>query len=176
MRFYFQVVCSSSKTGSTIGSTIRLGRHSCKQSNCIDVSHLGPITGPKNSPATAGSSPNICAIDYSPVRRYSSEKRLLKIPIRSTAAPVAGLFANASGAGRTLVLFLLAPALIGIVTGSCVSAATTVVERWALGQLAALPDVLPIVGAPLALVVTLGVVVYVTRVATPSTSELYIVT
>jgi len=89
---------------------------------------------------------------------------------------VAGLFANASGAGRTLVLFLLAPALIGIVTGSCVSAATTVVERWALGQLAALPDVLPIVGAPLALVVTLGVVVYVTRVATPSTSELYIVT
>lgn len=86
------------------------------------------------------------------------------------------LFANESRAGRTLVLFLLAPALIGIVTGSSVSAASTVVERWALGQLAALPDLLPIVGAPLALVVTLGVVVYVTRVATPSTAELYILT
>jgi hypothetical protein len=86
------------------------------------------------------------------------------------------LFANESRAGRTLVLFLLAPALIGIVTGSSVSAASTVVERWALGQLAALPGLLPIVGAPLALVVTLGVVVYVTRVATPSTAELYIVT
>src|SRR5262245_24162233 len=89
---------------------------------------------------------------------------------------MARLFANASRAGRTLVLFLLAPALIGIVTGSCVSAASTVVERWALGQLAALPGLLPIVGAPLALVVTLGVVVYVTRATTPSTSELYIVT
>jgi len=73
-------------------------------------------------------------------------------------------------------LFLLAPALIGIVTGICVSAASTVVERWALGQLAALPGLLPIVGASLALVVTLGVVVYVIRVATPSTAELYIIT
>src|SRR5262249_39844842 len=89
---------------------------------------------------------------------------------------MARLFANASRAGRTLVLFLLAPALIGIVTGSCVSAASTVVERWALGQLAALPGLLPIVGAPLALVVTLGVVMYVTRVTTPSTAELYILT
>ena len=89
---------------------------------------------------------------------------------------MAGLFANASRAARTLVLYLLAPTLIGIVTGSCVSGASTVVERWALGQLATLPGLLPIVGAPLALVVTLGVVVYVTRVATPSTAELYIVT
>src|SRR4029453_13482629 len=79
-------------------------------------------------------------------------------------------------AGRTLVLFLLAPALIGIVAGRCFSAASTVVERGALGQLAALPGLLPIVGATLALVVTLGVVVYVTRVPTPSTAELYILT
>jgi len=48
----FQAVCSSSKTGSTIGPTIRLGRHSHKQSNCIDISHLGPMQArrtPRNS-------------------------------------------------------------------------------------------------------------------------------
>jgi hypothetical protein len=134
----------------------------------MDISHLGPMQAKS-------------AIDYSPVRRYSSRQKgcsKFKIPIHATAASVAGccssssppriglmLFANESRAGRTLVLFLLAPALIGIVTGSCVSAASTVVERWALGQLAALPGLLPIVGPPLALVVTLGVVVYVTVAA-----------
>jgi hypothetical protein len=66
-----QAVCSSAKTGSAIGPTIRLGRHSRKQSNCVDISPLGPMQGPKSSPATARFSPNTCAIDYSQVRRYS---------------------------------------------------------------------------------------------------------
>jgi hypothetical protein len=35
------------KTGSAIALTIRLGRHSCKWSNCLDISHLGPMQGPK---------------------------------------------------------------------------------------------------------------------------------
>jgi hypothetical protein len=35
------------KTDSAIGPTIHLGRHSRKRSNCVDISHLGPMQGPK---------------------------------------------------------------------------------------------------------------------------------
>jgi hypothetical protein len=40
------------KTGSAIGPTIRLGPHSHKRSNCVDISHLRPMHGlnhPRNS-------------------------------------------------------------------------------------------------------------------------------
>ena len=35
------------KTGPAIAPTSRLGPHSRKRSNCVDISHLGPLQGPK---------------------------------------------------------------------------------------------------------------------------------
>ena len=69
---------------------------------------------------------------------------------------------------------LLAPALLGVVTGACVGGLVAGVESWALTQLGALPGVLPAVLAPLGLVLTCLAVRYVTRAERPTTSELYI--
>jgi chloride channel protein, CIC family len=77
---------------------------------------------------------------------------------------------------RTAGPLLVAPALIGVATGACVAAASALVEGEALRRLAALPGFLPVVCTPLALLATLAVAVWVTRVAQPSTAELYIVT
>ena len=71
---------------------------------------------------------------------------------------------------------LLAPGLLGVLTGACVALATAVVEGEALGWLAALPGLVPVALTPLALLATLAVAVRVTRVARPSTAELYIET
>src|SRR5262245_43549615 len=79
-------------------------------------------------------------------------------------------------AWRTACLRLAAPAIIGTATGACVAAATALVEGEALGRLAALPGLLPVACTPLALLATLGVAVWVTRAARPSTAELYITT
>src|SRR5262249_38911085 len=79
-------------------------------------------------------------------------------------------------AGRIACLRLAAPASIGTATGACVAAATALVEGEALGRLAALPGLLPVACTPLALLATLGVAVWVTRAARPSTAELYIAT
>jgi CIC family chloride channel protein len=71
---------------------------------------------------------------------------------------------------------IAAPALIGILTGTCVAGLVGGVEQWALSQLAALPGALPALFAPLALLLTWLVSRYVTRVEKPTTSELYITT
>jgi chloride channel protein, CIC family len=78
--------------------------------------------------------------------------------------------------GRTLALMLVAPGVVGAVTGACVAIAATLVEGEALSRLAALPGLLPAACTPLALLVTLAVAVGITRVAHPSTAELYIET
>ena len=77
---------------------------------------------------------------------------------------------------RTVALLLVAPALLGALTGACVAVATALVEGEALGRLAALPGLMPVALTPLALLATLAVAVGVTRVAQPSTAELYIET
>jgi chloride channel protein, CIC family len=71
---------------------------------------------------------------------------------------------------------LLAPGLLGVLTGACVALATAVVEGEALGWLSVLPGLVPVALTPLALLATLAVAVRVTRVARPSTAELYIET
>jgi CIC family chloride channel protein len=70
----------------------------------------------------------------------------------------------------------VAPALIGVATGACVAVASALVEGEALGRLAALPGLLPLACTPLALLATLAVAIWITRVAQPSTAELYITT
>jgi chloride channel protein, CIC family len=77
---------------------------------------------------------------------------------------------------RAIALRLLAPAAIGAATGACVAAASWVTEGHALRLLASLPAAWPALLTPVSLLLTLAVVTWVTRVAKPSTSELYIVT
>jgi len=76
----------------------------------------------------------------------------------------------------TLRWQLLAPALIGVVTGACVAAASGLVEGWLLTRLAELPGLAPALFSPLALLATWLVGRVVTRTFTPATSELYILT
>jgi chloride channel protein, CIC family len=78
--------------------------------------------------------------------------------------------------GRTLTVMVAAPAVIGMATGACVAGASLVVEGVVLGRVSALPGPLPVACALVALLLTLAVSVYVTRVARPSTAELYITT
>jgi CIC family chloride channel protein len=77
---------------------------------------------------------------------------------------------------QTAALLLVAPGLVGVVTGACVALASALVEGKALAHLAALPGLLPVALTPLALLATLAVAVGITRVAQPSTAELYIET
>jgi H+/Cl- antiporter ClcA len=78
--------------------------------------------------------------------------------------------------GRTLTVMVAAPAVIGMATGACVAGASLVVEGVVLGRVSALPGLLPVACALVALLLTLAVSVYVMRVARPSTAELYITT
>jgi H+/Cl- antiporter ClcA len=73
-----------------------------------------------------------------------------------------------------IALRLLAPAVIGGVTGAFVAGATWLAEDRALAAIAAFPW--PALFSPVALLATLAVVHWVTKTAVPSTSELYIVT
>ena len=78
--------------------------------------------------------------------------------------------------GSTLLWQLLAPILIGVLTGACVAAASSLVEGQLLTRLALLPGFAPALFSPLALVATWLVGRFVTRTFTPATSELYILT
>ncbi len=80
------------------------------------------------------------------------------------------------GLGATLTLRVLAPAAIGVATGTCVAAAGFLVEQQAVAALAALPGLVPALFSPLALLVSVAVARFVTRVSSPSTAELYIET
>lgn len=71
---------------------------------------------------------------------------------------------------------LLAPALVGALTGVCVAGVTVVVEERLLSSLAALPGYVPALFSPLALLLTFAVGRYVTRTFVPPTAELYIQT
>jgi chloride channel protein, CIC family len=79
------------------------------------------------------------------------------------------------GFGTQVALHLIVPALIGTATGACVALASWLAEDRALGMVMSLPDAWPALFSPLALVATLAVVTWVTRVSKPSTAELYIV-
>jgi CIC family chloride channel protein len=78
--------------------------------------------------------------------------------------------------GSTLRWQLLAPVVIGVLTGACVAAASGMVEGQLLSRLAMLPGFVPALFSPLALLATWAVGRYVTRTFTPATSELYIQT
>ena len=77
---------------------------------------------------------------------------------------------------RRLAVTCAFPALIGAVTGACVAGLSWLIEGRALATLASLPDWVPALLCPLALLVTLAVTRFVTRAATPATAELYIET
>jgi len=78
--------------------------------------------------------------------------------------------------GGSLVRNVLAPALLGVVTGACVAGIVASVEGAALNGLARLPGLLPALFAPLALGLTYLAMRFVTRAEKPTTSELYILT
>jgi CIC family chloride channel protein len=75
---------------------------------------------------------------------------------------------------RRIAVACVLPALIGVVTGACVAGLSGLVEGLALRDLASLPGWVPAVFSPLALLLTLGVARFVTRVSKPATAELYI--
>ena len=74
-----------------------------------------------------------------------------------------------------VALHLIVPALIGTATGACVALASWLTEDRALGAVMSLPGSWPALFSPVALLATLAVVTWVTRVSRPSTAELYIV-
>ena len=76
--------------------------------------------------------------------------------------------------GATLLWQLLAPALIGALTGVCVALASGLVEGQLLSRLATLPGFIPALFSPLALLATWAVGRWVIGTFTPATSELYI--
>jgi CIC family chloride channel protein len=77
---------------------------------------------------------------------------------------------------RSLGVGVLLPALIGVATGAGVAGLSALAEGLALPHLAALPGLWPAAFSPLALLVTLAVVRFVTRASRPATTELYIET
>lgn len=77
---------------------------------------------------------------------------------------------------RRLLWQLVAPALVGALTGVCVAGVTVVVEERLLSGLAALPGLIPALFSPLALLLTFTVGRYITRTFVPATAELYILT
>ncbi|MBY0275690.1 chloride channel protein [Candidatus Binatia bacterium] len=78
------------------------------------------------------------------------------------------------GLVRRALVLLVVPALVGTVTGACVAGASWLVEGRALKELALLPGALPAVPSLVALLATLLVVRFVTRVDRPATAEVYI--
>lgn len=87
--------------------------------------------------------------------------------------PVADAGASA-GIVRRLLVQLVVPAVVGTATGACVAGASWLVEGQALAELARLPGALPAVPSLAALLLTLVVVRFVTRVDRPATAEVYI--
>ena len=87
--------------------------------------------------------------------------------------PVADAGASA-GIVRRLLVQLVVPAVVGTATGACVAGASWLVEGQALAELARLPGALPAVPSLVALLLTLLVVRWVTRVDRPATAEVYI--
>jgi CIC family chloride channel protein len=79
-------------------------------------------------------------------------------------------------ARRRIATGCLLPAGIGVATGAGVAGLSALVEGRALGALADLPGFFPALLSPLALLGTLAVVRFVTRVSAPATAELYIET
>jgi CIC family chloride channel protein len=77
---------------------------------------------------------------------------------------------------RRLLWQLLAPALVGALTGVCVAGVTVVVEERLLSGLATLPGLIPALFSPLALLLTFAVGRYITKTFVPATAELYILT
>lgn len=77
---------------------------------------------------------------------------------------------------RSLAVQVLLPALIGVATGAGVAGLSSLAEGRALSALAGLPGLWPVAFSPLALLVTLAVVRFVTRASRPATTELYIET
>lgn len=75
---------------------------------------------------------------------------------------------------RRLLVQIVVPCVIGVATGACVAGASHLVEDRALVLLASVPGDLPALPSLIALIVTLGVVRYVTRASRPSTAEVYI--
>jgi CIC family chloride channel protein len=78
--------------------------------------------------------------------------------------------------GRRIATGCLLPAAIGAATGGVVAGLSHLTEGVALQELAGLPGLLPALFSPLALLVTLAVSHFVTRVSKPTTAELYIET
>lgn len=77
---------------------------------------------------------------------------------------------------RRLLWQLLAPVVVGGLTGACVSGTTSLFEEELLARIASLPGYVPALFSPLALIATWLVGVYVTRTFVPATAELYIIT
>lgn len=75
---------------------------------------------------------------------------------------------------KQFVWHLLAPAVLGAVTGACVAGLVGGIEGRGLALLATLPVIVPALFAPLGLLLTYLVSRYITRVYKPTTSELYI--
>ena len=73
-----------------------------------------------------------------------------------------------------MLVDLVVPAVVGTGTGAFVAGASWLVEGQALRELARLPDALPALPSLFALLATLLVVRFVTRVDTPATAEVYI--
>jgi CIC family chloride channel protein len=78
------------------------------------------------------------------------------------------------GIVRRLIVQLVVPAFIGTMSGACVAVASWLVEGQALKELALLPGFWPAAPALVALLATLLVVRFVTRVDKPATAEVYI--
>lgn len=79
-----------------------------------------------------------------------------------------------AGIVRRLLVQLVVPAAVGSATGACVAGASWLVEGQSLKELALLPDAWPAVPSLVALLATLLVVRFVTRVDRPATAEVYI--
>ncbi len=79
-------------------------------------------------------------------------------------------------AARRVVWTVLAPALIGALTGVAVAALNAGVEGLVMGAVAALPDGWPALATAFALPLAVLAAVTVTRTLRPSTAELYVVT
>lgn len=84
--------------------------------------------------------------------------------------------AESPGLGHAIVEQLLAPAVVGVLTGACVAGLVGIVEQGGLWLLGTLPGLVPAFFGPPALLLTWLITRYVTRVAQPATSELYITT
>ncbi|MCM3873901.1 MAG: chloride channel protein [Pyrinomonadaceae bacterium] len=115
--------------------------------------------------------PPLNAVGPNRVRPLSSVRPagLLKTSIEPRAPTALGL-------AYSVVLQIVIPAVIGAVTGVCITAASWFAMEPARDLLATLPGSWPAVFSPVALLLTLAITTWITRVSRPSTAELYITT